>query len=74
MSQLADATNGIYIKLENIDAAQITLSQRLDGIEKRALTDTDYINYKNYFQWFLGAALLFLLIEFFLPERKMKLT
>ena len=74
LSQLADATNGIYIRLENMDAALITLTQRLDGIEKRALTDTDYIIYKNYFQWFLGAALLLLLIEFFLPERKMKLT
>jgi len=73
LSQLADATNGIYIRLENMDAAVITVSQRLGGIEKRALTDTDFINYKNYFQWFLAGALLLLLIEFFLPERKMKL-
>jgi len=74
LSQLSDATNGIYIRLENMDDALITLSQRLDGIEKRALTDTDNISYKNYFQWFLGGALLLLLIEFFLPERKMKLA
>ena len=74
LSQLADATNGIYIRLENMDAAVITLSQRLNGIEKKALTDTDFINYKNYFQWFLAAALLLLLIEFFLPEKKMKLV
>ncbi len=74
LSQLADATNGIYMRLDNVDATLITLSQRLDSIEKRALTDTDYINFENYFQWFLGGALLFLLIEFFLPERKMKLA
>ena len=74
LTQLSDATNGIYIRLDNMDDALITLSQRLDGIEKKALTDTEYINYKNYFQWFLAAGILFLLIEFFLPERKFKLA
>lgn len=70
LSQIADATNGIYIRLDNLDDALITLSQRLDGIEKRALTENDFVTYKSYFQWFLGAALLLILIEFFLPERK----
>ncbi|MBS1596735.1 MAG: VWA domain-containing protein [Bacteroidetes bacterium] len=74
LSQLADATNGIYMRLDNMDAAVIALSQRLNGIEKKALTDTDFINYKNYFQWFLAVALLLLVIEFFLPERKTKLA
>ena len=74
LSQIADATNGIYIRLDNMDAAVITLSQRLNGIEKKALIDRDYINYKNYFQWFLAAAFLLLIVEFFLPERKMKLV
>jgi len=71
LSQLSDATNGIYIRLDNLDAALITLSQRLDSVEKRALTDSDDIDYKSYFQWFLSAAFLFLVIEFFLPERKL---
>jgi len=71
LSQLADATNGIYIRLDNLDDAVITLSQRLDSIEKRALTDSDDVNYRNYFQWFLAAALVLLLIEFLLPERKL---
>ncbi|HEX4850961.1 MAG TPA: VWA domain-containing protein [Puia sp.] len=70
LSQLADATNGIYLRLDNMDDALITVSQRLDGIEKKALTDTDYVSYRSYFQWFLGAALFLILIEFFLPERR----
>ncbi|PWT77434.1 MAG: hypothetical protein C5B59_04050 [Bacteroidetes bacterium] len=70
LSQIADATNGIYIRLDNLDDALITLTQRLDGIEKRALTEADYVSYKSFFQWFLGAALLLILIEFFLPERR----
>jgi len=74
LTDIADATNGIYIRLDNVEDATITLSKRLDSIEKKALTDSEYVEYKNYFQWFLAAALLLLLIDFFLPERKYKMT
>ncbi len=74
LQQLSDATNGIYLRLDNMDDALITLSQQLDGIEKRSLTDAEYIDYKSYFQVFLAVALLMLVAEFFIPERKMKLA
>ena len=74
LSQLADLTNGIYMRLDNVEAAVITISQRLDEIEKKALEDSDYIQYTSYFQWFLAAALFFLLLEFLLPERKFSVT
>jgi len=74
LSHLADATNGIYLRLDNMDDALITLSQQLDTIQKKSLSDTDYVNYESYFQWFLAAAMLLLLLEFILPERKMKLA
>jgi Ca-activated chloride channel family protein len=67
---IADATNGIYIRLDNLEDANITLSQRLDGIEKRALTESEFINYKNYFPWFVAGALILLVAELFIPERK----
>jgi Ca-activated chloride channel family protein len=57
-----------------MDDALITLSQQLDSIEKKSLTDTEYLNYESYFQWFLAAALFLLLLEFILPERKMQLA
>jgi Ca-activated chloride channel family protein len=66
---ISDATNGIYIRLDNLEDANITLSQRLDGIEKRALTESEFISYKNYFPWFVAAALILLVIELYLPER-----
>ena len=74
LSHLADVTNGIYIRLDNMDDVLITLSQQLDSIERKSLSDTEYVNYESFFQWFLGAALLLLLLEFILPERKMKLA
>lgn len=74
LSHLADLTNGIYIRLDNMDDALITLSQQLDSIEKKSLADTEFVSYQSFFQWFLGAALLLLLIEFILPERKMNIA
>ena len=71
---ISDATNGIYIHLENLEDATITLTQRLDGIEKRALADNEFINYKNYFPWFIGLAGILLVLELFIPERKRKIA
>jgi Ca-activated chloride channel family protein len=69
LAGISDATNGIYIHLENLEDASITLAQRLDSIEKRALSDNEFINYKNYFPWFIGLAGILLILELFIPER-----
>jgi LPXTG-motif cell wall-anchored protein len=70
LQQLSDVTNGRYIRLDNTEDALITLTEQLDSIEKKALSDAEFINYKSYFQWLLGFALLLLLIEFFLSEKR----
>jgi Ca-activated chloride channel homolog len=74
LTGISDATNGIYIHLENLEDATITLTQRLDSIEKRALADSEFINYKNYFPWFIGLAGILLILELFIPERKRKIA
>ena len=74
LTGISDATNGIYIHLENLEDATITLSQRLESIEKRALSDSEFINYKNYFPWFIGLAALLMILELFIPERKRKIA
>src|SRR5882757_2688219 len=70
LQQLADAGNGRYIRMDNLDDVLITMTQQLDSIEKKSLSDAEFIDYKSYFQWFLGLALVLLLVEFFLPERR----
>ncbi len=74
LQQISSTTNGLYLRLDNMDDALITLSQQIDSIEKKALSDSEYIDYNSYFQYLLGAALLLLLIEFILPERKLRLA
>ena len=69
---LATATNGQYIRLDNVDDALITMTEQLDNAEKKAMTDAEFIDYKNYFQWFLAAAFVLLLTEFFFSERRRK--
>jgi Ca-activated chloride channel family protein len=69
LQQLADATNGQYLRLDNIDDALITMTQQLDSAEKKAMTDAEFIDYKSYFQYFLAAGIFMLLVEFFLAER-----
>ena len=69
LQQLADATNGQYLRLDNVEDALITMTQQLDSAEKKAMSDAEFIDYKSYFQYFLAAGFLLLLAEFFLAER-----
>jgi Ca-activated chloride channel homolog len=69
---LSDATNGRYLRLDNLDDALITMTQQLDNAEKKSMNDAEFIDYKSYFQWFLGAAFWLLLAEFLLSERRRK--
>jgi Ca-activated chloride channel family protein len=72
LQQLAGATKGVYVKLDDVDAAVNAITKQLGTIESNILDDNAFRDYKSYFQWFLVIALVFLLIEFFLPERKLK--
>jgi Ca-activated chloride channel homolog len=71
LQELAKATNGIYIKLEDVNNAVSTISSQLKTIEQQSLTDAAFIDYKTYFYWFIAAAMIFLVAELFIPERKM---
>ena len=72
LQQLAGATKGVYVKLNDVDATVNAITKQLSTIESSSLDDNAFRDYKNYFQWFLAVAFVFLLIEFFLPERKLK--
>ncbi len=70
LKQIASNTNGIYIRLEDSDAAVRELQQQLSQIESKAFADVSLINFKAYYWWFAGAMLLLLLAEYFIPETK----
>jgi len=70
LQQLAQTSNGIYVKLEDVDDAVRKIIAQLDTIDQKALNDVSYMNYQTFFQWFVGLSLLLLAIDFFIPERK----
>lgn len=72
LQQLAGATKGVYVKLNDVNAAVEAITKQLSTIESSSLDDNAFRDYKSYFQWFLAIALALLMIEFFWPERKFK--
>jgi Ca-activated chloride channel family protein len=70
LQQLATETNGIYTRLNNVEDALITMTEQLDNAEKKDMRDAEFIDYKSYFQWFVGAAIVLLLVELVLAERR----
>ena len=70
LQQLANETNGQYIRLDNVDDALITMTQQIDSAEKKSMSDAEFIDYLSFFQWFLGIGLVLLVAEFFLSERR----
>ena len=65
-SAIAQKGNGQYLLFNNTDAVAANISDQLNSMDQRNVLDNSLVNYKSYFQYFLGAAFLFLLIEIFI--------
>ncbi|MEO6135592.1 MAG: VWA domain-containing protein [Ginsengibacter sp.] len=76
LSNIAQAGNGIYQLYSNSDNVAKNFKNQLSGIGKETnLSDSSFDSFKQYFQYFLGAALLLLILEFFITEkRKLKIN
>lgn len=70
LQQLAQQTKGIYVRLDDTDAAADKIIAQLNTIEQTSPGDQAFMSYKSYFQLFLAAALVLLLLEFFTSEKR----
>ncbi len=70
LREIAKHTNGVYVRLQDSEAAVDVLKEQLSQIEAKAYGDVSLMNFKTYYWWFAGVMLLLLLIEIFLPETK----
>ncbi len=70
LKQIAESTNGVYVRLQSSDAAVAEIKKQLSQIERKAFLDESLINYKTLFMWFAGAMFVLLLAENFIPEKK----
>ncbi len=72
LMEISDEGNGQYIDGSNTDAAVEFIKEELLQMDKKEFEAKQFAEYKDQFQWFLGAGLLFLFLEIFILDRKTK--
>jgi Ca-activated chloride channel family protein len=70
LQEIAQKTGGTYQLYDNTDAVVGNLEKALSDMGSQSYEDDNYALYQSYFFWFLGAALLLLLVEQYLSEKK----
>lgn len=70
LKEIANATNGIYLHLEESDKAVAQVLAQLSQIDKKAYADSTQVSYRNWYWLFAAVMLLLLAIEIFLPEKR----
>lgn len=72
LKAVAEKTGGTYQLFGNADEVTKNLVSELSQMDKKMVGGGEPRAYNAYFQWFLLAALVLLLVEVIIPERKMK--
>ena len=75
LNNIAQAGNGIYMLFSNSDQVAKQLKEKLSGMgTETVVSDSSFASFKQYYQYFLLAGLIFILIEFFLSEKRKAIT
>lgn len=69
LKEIADRTNGVYIRLQSSDGAVAKMKSQLSQIDKKAYADISQMNFRNYYGWLAAVVLLLLLAENFITEK-----
>lgn len=72
LQQIAQAGNGKYISAASGTKQLGTILDEIALMEKKEYASKIYTEYEDRFQYFLGFALFFLVMDFFISERKNK--
>ncbi|HMT30024.1 MAG TPA: VWA domain-containing protein, partial [Bacteroidia bacterium] len=69
LQQIADAGKGKFVRATNADDGIGLLMNEINAMEKKEFASKLFTDYEDQFQYFLGLALLFLLLDFVISER-----
>jgi tetratricopeptide (TPR) repeat protein len=69
LKTIAGKANGVYAQASQADIGLGAVLDKISELDKAQLENKMYTDYEDQFQWFLGLALLFLIIEFLISER-----
>ncbi len=72
LEDIADDGNGEYIDGTNTEEAVEFIKEQLNQMDKKEFEAKQFAEYKDQFQWFLGAGLVFLFLDIFILDRKTK--
>ncbi|MGJ8658264.1 VWA domain-containing protein [Cellulophaga fucicola] len=72
LEDIADDGNGQYIDGTNTETAVNIIKEELNKMDKTEFEAKQFSEYKDQFQWFIGAGLFFLFLDIFLLDRKTK--
>ncbi len=70
LKDIASKGNGLYQLYTNTDQVAGNIQNKLSSLGETTLVDSTFANYKTYFIYFLLAALLMLIIELFISEKR----
>lgn len=69
LKNVAASGNGLYQLFTTTNEVADKLEGQLKSIDQRPITENASATYFYFYQWFIGAALLLLLVEFFMSEK-----
>jgi Ca-activated chloride channel family protein len=72
LQEIAQAANGQYLDGSNTKELVEQVQNILSGMDKKEFDAKQFSDFKDQFQWFLAGALLFLVLDVLLLERKTK--
>jgi Ca-activated chloride channel family protein len=71
LRKIADQNNGEYFLVRDTRNTVAHIRDKIDEVEKSEIEARVFSEYRDQFQWFLAAAMLFFMIYMIFPERKM---
>ncbi|PLX10341.1 MAG: hypothetical protein C0597_16905 [Marinilabiliales bacterium] len=72
LQEVATAGGGVFIRANNTQTGLNKLFERINKMEKKEMEEKIYTEFEHRFQYLLGIALFFILLDIFVLERKGK--
>lgn len=73
LQKIADAGNGVFVHSSNVEFGLDPIIDEIQKMEDEVMTTVTYEEYEELYMYFLGVALLFLVIQMLVGDRRSKL-
>lgn len=70
LADIAKRGNGTYNRFSNAEDIANAITANINGMDKQKIVDDSFTQYESYFQIFAAVALLLLILELFVKEKK----